>query len=195
MTALALGLGATSSGELLELQLTQRLPPQQVAQRMQAALPPGLLLRAAGEFPVRDGPTGRMLSLGLVVSFAEYLVLLAPAPRARAEAEAEAGGTHAAAQHIPQQADWTAWVAQLLKLDSFSYNKRSSKKSKQARCPPHRVLRTLLNHNFGAGAGASPSHRNIGSDRIGRGADAGAEQRTLSGGSRLRRRCDRLSRR
>lgn len=55
-SALALGLGHTSSGEILEMQLTRRVEPNEVRERLAAALPDGVDLFVDGEFPVKSKP-------------------------------------------------------------------------------------------------------------------------------------------
>lgn len=55
-SALALGLGYTSSGEILEVQLTHRVDPGEVRDRLSAALPDGVDLSVVGEYPVKSKP-------------------------------------------------------------------------------------------------------------------------------------------
>lgn len=90
-TALALGLGATSSGEVLELQLTRRVEPEEVRDRLSAALPPGVDLSVLGEYAVKSQPGAPApMTLGQAVTHADFVVLVAPA--APGSAAAAAGG-------------------------------------------------------------------------------------------------------
>lgn len=110
-TALALGLGCSSEGELLELQLTRRLPPPEVARRLQEQLPAGFVVEAVAEHPFRDrAGAGRMLSLGGAVDAVEWLLLLGTE-----EGEVVAGGPP----------DWAALVGQLLAQPRCEVAKRT----------------------------------------------------------------------
>ena len=142
-SALALGLGATSSGELLELTMARRLPPTEVAERLQAALPPGITVAMLGEFPVTEGTEGskKILKLGSVIAAAESLVILGPAFPVAIDSisldQSFDDSESAADAPLPTAADWVAWVANLLQREELLHEKINSKS--KARAQPKRL--------------------------------------------------------
>jgi uncharacterized protein (DUF2344 family) len=114
--ALALALGATSGGELLELCLTRRVPPSEALSLLRPQLPAGMQMAVVGEFPV-SAASGKVLTLGSAISGAEWIVLLcAPSGEDRPPAG---------------DADFAAWTETLLASDSFEWRKKTKGGARQ----------------------------------------------------------------
>ena len=119
VTALALGLGATSDGELIELLMAQRVEPAAALEALQAQMPEGMTLMRAAEFPI-FGPTGKALTLGGSLVSADWLIhvgLVAP-PHSESEDAPPP-------PPVPTAADYAAWCSQLDSQAEFLYDTRS----------------------------------------------------------------------
>lgn len=112
VTALALALGATSDGELIELTMARRVAPAEALAALAAQMPEGITLSVAGEYPLR-AESGKALTLGAAVSGAEWLLHLAPVAPAEGEAAA------------PSREDYGRWVDELLAMPAFPWDKRT----------------------------------------------------------------------
>lgn len=82
------------------MQLTERVDPEEVRGRLSAALPDGVDLSVIGEYAVKSTPNVGTMTIGQAITFADFLVLLAPAAEgvsvafaADEEEEGEAGGS------------------------------------------------------------------------------------------------------
>ena len=121
VAALALGLGSTSDGELVELLMARRMPPAEAIEAMQAQMPDGMVITEALEFPI-FGPTGKALTLGASLVSAEWLIHVA---LAEPEKGSDEEINDAAATALPTRADFAAWCTQLMEQSEFLYDTKS----------------------------------------------------------------------
>jgi radical SAM family uncharacterized protein/radical SAM-linked protein len=113
----ALPLGTASDGELLEVELTERLDPDTFRQRLAAQLPATLPLIAVAEIPLKAPAAAR------TVDRAEYEITVAIAPGsadAPAMAIAPVDDPTASAQPAPT---WDAWIQALRDRSDWPWEK------------------------------------------------------------------------
>ena len=120
VTALALGLGATSDGELIELLMAQRVEPAAALAALQAQMPDGMTLTRADEYPI-FGPTGKALTLGGSLVCADWLIHVGLVAPATPDGDAQSSALPPA----PTAGDYASWCAQLGGQTEFLYDTKS----------------------------------------------------------------------
>ncbi|WP_026072417.1 TIGR03960 family B12-binding radical SAM protein [Nodosilinea nodulosa] len=95
----ALPLGATSSGEVVDFELTRAIAPQDFLERLAAQLPPEIPLYAVAEVPLGEPSATKRLDR------AEYYLRLKP--------ERDASG------------NWSQWIDAVMALDEFTWEKKT----------------------------------------------------------------------
>ena len=133
---LALGLGATSDGELIELTLARRVPPAEVLAALSEQMPDGISLAVEGEYQLQQGPNAKMQTLGAAIVGAEWLIHVGVAVNGAAARGADEDGEESAAPAYeaapassdiepPSEAQYDAWTAAVLALPRFAFDKRT----------------------------------------------------------------------
>ncbi|KAG2437314.1 hypothetical protein HXX76_005971 [Chlamydomonas incerta] len=127
-----LPLGATSSCELLELYLAERVEPAEVRQRLQAQLPPGMVLEEqVEECEIYKADGTRSETMAKLTRSVEWYIAVQQVFDAAEEAAATEPATPAAAPAAP--VDFAAAVAGVHGMDKFIISKRTLKKQRKVK--------------------------------------------------------------
>ncbi|GLC42030.1 hypothetical protein PLESTB_001060800 [Pleodorina starrii] len=139
-----LPLGATSSCELLEITLAERIDPREIRNRLQAQLPPGMMLsEEVEECEMYKADGSRSETMAKLTTSVEWYIAVQAVDSddtASAAASTSSGGAAAAAEGAqpPQAAaaaaaaavDFSRAVAGVLSMDGFLVKRRTVKKQK-----------------------------------------------------------------
>lgn len=111
----ALPLGATSTGEVIDFELTQVIDPAEFQARLQATLPPELPIYQVEAVPVKEPSATKQLTA------ATYQITVAIAPDPPDEEPPDAPDAHpdAAPLEIPSLSQWQTWLDQVLQADEI----------------------------------------------------------------------------
>ncbi|KXZ54366.1 hypothetical protein GPECTOR_5g446 [Gonium pectorale] len=152
-----LPLGATSSAEVLELYLAQRVEPREARDKLQAQLPPGMVLAEQVEECEMYKPDGtRSETMAALTRSVEWHVIVQQVEPRAAGANASGGAALEAADWPP--VDFTAAVAGVRGMERYVVKRRTVKKQRLVSedkednnvLPPERVVEMMA-----AASGAS----------------------------------------
>ncbi|MGD1849860.1 MAG: TIGR03960 family B12-binding radical SAM protein [Cyanophyceae cyanobacterium] len=122
----ALSLGITSSGEILDIDLTEELVPEQVRSRLANELPPTLPLYSVEAIDVKGKAASQLLDSAI------YKIEVALAPEMEdAENEDEAPNLVPIETPMVTISTWQNWIDQVLAADSWEWEKLTKKKKKK----------------------------------------------------------------
>ena len=124
----ALSLGITSSGEILDIDLTQELDPEVVRDRLSKELPPTLPLYSVESIDVKGKAASQLLESATY----EIEVAIAPVPEAdTSDEDDEAPNLVPATTPTVPLSTWQGWIDQVLASESWEWEKLTKKKKKK----------------------------------------------------------------
>ncbi|MEM9770195.1 MAG: TIGR03936 family radical SAM-associated protein, partial [Cyanobacteria bacterium P01_D01_bin.73] len=121
----ALSLGITSSGEILDIDLTEELKPQEVLDRLTTELPKTLPLYSVEAIDVKGKAASQVLESAI------YEIEVAIAPETEAIADDEVPDLVVAETPKVTIGTWQNWIDQVLAADSWEWEKLTKKKKKK----------------------------------------------------------------